>query len=355
MCKYGDPNTRIIANSNSYDIIWSPGRNYYFSGYGAYYKYKGAIPVREKIQDGFGFVPMFYPFNRKNAIQIVADSQPIGNYQEYIQNNHIEMAEIIMPDLEVLRLCPTLKYLVIYPSYDAQNNFDFTPLYEAEEICSLRCQNQYGSRNQYIAKIDYSKINGLLNMHVSVNEGTLNYNKVETLKSLTVGNFIGENRDLTDLFCSSELDTLRLTGCGMQSLNGIDTSINIQCLYLHYNRLLKNISALSKVKKTLKALRIENCPKIEDFSVLSELEKLELLELSGSNTIPDLSFLKSMKNLKTFTFNMNVLDGDLSPCLNLSYVYSERNRKHYNLKDSDLPKGEYVRGNETIELWRRLE
>ena len=62
-----------------------------------------------------------------------------------------------------------------------------------------------------------------------------------------------------------------------------------------------------------------------------------------------------MKNLKTFTFSMNVLDGDLTPCLNLSYVYSEKKHKHYNLKDADLPKGEYIRGNEDIEEWRRLE
>ncbi len=129
----------------------------------------------------------------------------------------------------------------------------------------------------------------------------------------------------------------------------------MQCLYLHYNRSLKDISALSKVKKTLKALRIENCSKIEDFSVLAELENLELLELSGSNTLPSLSFIKSMKNLKTFVFNMNVEDGDLTPCLNLSYVYSEKNRKNYNLKDKDLPKNAYVRGNEDIEEWRRLE
>ena len=61
-----------------------------------------------------------------------------------------------------------------------------------------------------------------------------------------------------------------------------------------------------------------------------------------------------MKNLKTFIFNMNVKDGDLTPCLDLSYV-SVKNRKHYNLKDADLPKEQYVRGNETIEKWRRLE
>ena len=52
---------------------------------------------------------------------------------------------------------------------------------------------------------------------------------------------------------------------------------------------------------------------------------------------------------------MNVLDGDLSPCRNLLWAYSERNRKHYNLRDDDLPKSIFCRGNENIALWRRLE
>ena len=129
----------------------------------------------------------------------------------------------------------------------------------------------------------------------------------------------------------------------------------MQCLYLHYNRSLQNISALRRANRTLKALRIENCPKIEDFSVLCELENLELLELSGSNVLPNLNFLKTMRNLKTFAFNMDVLNGDLTPCLNLSYVYSEKDRRHFNLKDKDLPKTNYARGNEDIEEWRRLE
>ncbi len=112
---------------------------------------------------------------------------------------------------------------------------------------------------------------------------------------------------------------------------------------------------MRKVRGTLKMLRIENCAKINDFSVLGELENLELLQLSGSNTLPNLDFLKTMRSLKTFIFNMNVLDGDLSPCLTLSYVHSGKDRKHYNLKDAVLPKDQYVRGNETIEPWRRLE
>ena len=183
--------------------------------------------------------------------------------------------------------------------------------------------------------------------------GKKNYNNIKTVKSLGVSNY--KEADLTNLFSSSILDTLIVIQCKIKSLEGLQKSEKMQCLYLYYNRSLQDISALSKVKKTLRTLRIENCPKIEDFSVLGELENLELLELSGGNTLSSLSFLKSMKNLKTFAFSMNVLDGDLSPCLNLSYVYSERNRKHYNLKNADLPKGQYVRGNETIEEWRRFE
>ena len=71
--------------------------------------------------------------------------------------------------------------------------------------------------------------------------------------------------------------------------------------------------------------------------------------------MPNLNFLRTMKNLKTVGFNVDVRDGDLAPCRNLSYVYSEKDRKHYNLKDRDLPKANYVRGNEDIEEWRRLE
>ncbi len=59
----------------------------------------------------------------------------------------------------------------------------------------------------------------------------------------------------------------------------------LQCLYLYDNRSLSDISELEGVKNSLKALRIENCAKIKDFSVLEKLENLELLDLSGSNEI----------------------------------------------------------------------
>ena len=61
---------------------------------------------------------------------------------------------------------------------------------------------------------------------------------------------------------------------------------------------------------------------------------------------------KKMKKLKTFILDMNVLDGDLTPCLDIPYVTCIRDRRHYNLKDSDLPKGKIYRPEKELELWR---
>lgn len=45
----------------------------------------------------------------------------------------------------------------------------------------------------------------------------------------------------------------------------------------------------------------------------------------------------------------------MSPCLDLEYVYCAKGKKHYNLRDKDMPRLRYTRGNESIEKWRRLE
>lgn len=320
------------------------------------------------IINGFGFTSLGYPYNVHNAIIVKGNTEShyespqydvpehtIQEYIEFINNNQIQKAILMLDSIDFLPMCPSLKFIDLILPREAMSFFDFSPLYEMPEIKDFSCQNQYGERKECLSEIDYLKMNGLISLGIHVNKGALNYNKVETLKTLHVSGFKGANRDLTDLFCSKELDTLRLIQCGIHSLNGIETSHKMQCLYLYYNRSLSDISALYKVKGTLKALRIENCPKIQDFSALSELENLELLELSGSNILTSLDFLKTMKSLKTFTFNMNVLDGDLSLCMNLSYVYSQKDRKHYNLKDKELPKAKYVQGNENIEGWRRLE
>ena len=310
-------------------------------------------------KDGFEFSAIVYPFNQCNAIRVIDGMHSEDQYVRYIHAHGIEQADIIMPRLDFLKDCPTIKHIKISPSSADLVSFDYTPLYDHPEILSLHIINSYcvreGRELKNIPTIDYSRFPKLQSLSFTANSGSINFAEIPALKSLVVGGYCNQSRDLTGLFCSKELDTLRLNECKERSLDGIEVSENLQCLYISYNRLLEDIGALSKVKGTLKALRITNCPKIKDFSVLKTLEKLELLELSGSNELQDLSFISQMKNLKSFIFDVPVLDGDLTPCLSLSYAYCRKSRKGYNLADKHLPKGTFIKGNESIEQWRHLE
>lgn len=317
------------------------------------------------IRDGFAFTAITYPGNVYDAIIIKAPQNvhtvprfnqlllpSLQEHIKFINGNKIEKALIVSQNIDFITQCPSLKHLKIVPPDDIHEQIDYSPLYKMPQIKSLQCSTIYGVHNKLSSCIDCSNLNGLEDIHVT-NSKFKNYNSLKSLKSLGLSNY--DKTNLYEAFDSDILDTLSIFESKIENLDGIEKSKKMQCVYLHYNRTLRDINALSKVANTLRTLRITNCPKIDDFSILSKLDHLELLELSGSNELPDLSFLKTMKSLKTFLFDMNVKDGDLSPCLNLSYVYSERNRKHYNIKDRDLPKEKYVRGNETIDEWRRLE
>lgn len=320
--------------------------------------------INSKNVDGLTFVSATFPINRPDAILI--ENSDVPYFIDYIQKKRIKKAYIQgMGNFDFLRSCHTLEYLtfeLILPFSEYKNaelrgnkiykQYDFEPVFSLPHLKSINIINNELPDIKTKIRFDISRFEELQLYYGDFSYIT-NLSKAYSLKTLVLREYTGG--DLQELNELQQIDIFQFTFSKLLSLNGAESFPRLQCLYLYYNRSLQDISALSKIKGTLKALRIENCPNIKDFSVLSELENLELLQLSGKNVLPSLNFLKTMKNLKTFTFNMNVQDGDLSPCLNLSYVYSEKNRKHYNLKDKDLPKQIYVRGNEGIEEWRRLE
>lgn len=302
----------------------------------------------------FSFTSVDYPPCNKDAIDILPNMS-WDMYIEFINRNKIAKAKVTMPNLNGIQRCESLRFLYILPPQDAPREYDFSPLYELPEITHLNCINRSGPNWKYICEIDYSKFKGLKSLSLQANRGAKNYNSISGLKSLSVFSYKGEKSGIEGLFSSTELDTLLMQGCRNTSMNGIEKADRMKCVYLYLNRSLEDISALKSQRDTLTALRIENCPQISDFSVLSELNNLELLALRGSNALRDLSFIKNMPKLKTLILEMNVLDGNLSMCKDLQYVYVDKIRKHYTVKAPDLPRGEYIRGNESIEEWRRLE
>ena len=303
----------------------------------------------------WNFDAIHYPFNSKTALRVISGETDEEDAVEYIRRHGIKEVKVVMPDLEFLNRCPELLCLDVSPSFDALHPFSFAPVYGQKNLKMLHTCTRYGEKNQYIAEFDYSQLPQLEYLIFEANKGAKGFESLKKLKTLAVGGYASSDGDLKGLYASKELDTLELKGCKEVSLEGIDISLRLQYLSISYNRRLKDISALKKVKTSLKALNVYYCPAIEDYSVLGELENLELLRLIGNFSVENLSFISRMKNLKTFVFGGNVLDGDLSACLDLEYVYFEKYRRHYNLKDSDFSKKRFVRGNEDIEEWRRLE
>lgn len=314
--------------------------------------------------DNLLFVPVTFPNNIADGILI--NNQNANESVRYIQKANSKKAYLSgITRFDILNPCTSLQHLYIelkLPSSFINEcktrgnkslyTFDCSPLYHLSNLLSLEISAFERPNTKIDFFIDLSNFRKL--QYYSGDYTFIqNIESSTTLKSLILHKY--KCTDLTNFSLLSNLDTLELTFSKINTLNGLQYLSNLKCLYLKYNKNLSDISSLREIKNTLTALRIENCPNITDFSTLKGMEHLELLELSGSNHLPDLSFLSHMPKLKTFIFSMNVCNGNLSPCQSLQYVYSEKNRRHYNLRDAELPKGVFYHGNESVEEWRRLE
>lgn len=231
-----------------------------------------------------------------------------------INKYKLEKAIIIAESIEFIRRCPSLKYIQVIPALK-ENKFDFSPLYDMPEIKSLVCQTQYGDKEQFLGFVDYAKIRGIIDLGVS-GKGHFNYCELNGLEDLCISDN-KEHVDLIEIGNNCNLKDLTLLQCSIKTLRGIENIRQLENLSLWHDRFLYDISHLSNLSDSLKVLSIQNCSKIQDFSCLSELENLEYLELYGKNVLPDLSFLKMMKRLKMFSFDMEVQDGDLGLCMEI--------------------------------------
>ncbi len=336
--------------------------------------------IHPLTEEGFIFSHMCSTFKVLDAIEILKPNYKLTHtsysplfykksfedHIEAVNREKLESAVIEADDISFLKQCPTLKRFRLRASTTITKPLDLSPLYEHPKVEAMSFANSYHIEKNLHSQIDCSKLNGLEYLAVhGGDESELNYNKVETLKTLHICKTKGKNRDLTDLSYSKVLDSLVMRECKMTSLEGIQNSERMQCIELSYNRSLEDISALSKVKKTLKSLEIDKCAKVTVFSVLEELENLVFLRILGNNIVlPNLNFLKNMKKLEFFVLEANVLDGDLSLCKKIKYVYIKKNYKHHNLKDKkDFAPNRIphyngtsiaLRGVEDIPSWRRI-
>jgi hypothetical protein len=266
-----------------------------------------------------------------------SSSRTLSEHIELIQQYALDRAVIIADDFTFLKQCPSLRYITLYIGDEAEDHVDLSSLYDMPHIECLRCRLMYGgSKEAKRTTLDCSKIQGLRQL-VADGPGFTGYGQIPTMECLKI---IEDHlhKDASNISISNMMKKLSFQKCGIKTLNGLSGFSNLQQLNLSNLRCLSDMSAIVTVADTLRALSIEACPKIVDFSFLNNLRNLEHLNLMGNNMLPNLEFINAMPRLKTFVFSMQVQDCDLTPCTNIPYISVLKGKKRYNLKDSDLPK-----------------
>lgn len=279
-------------------------------------------------------------FNPMDALIVspvfLRSRKSLEEHIEYVRNNNVKKAIVVADDINFLKQCPDLEYLMVYPAITA-NNFDYSPLYELKNIKWLQCETIYGLNEDIVSCIDYSHFNTLKRLGVIGNKGHLNVDKAGEIVSMQFDFGFPPAKTLDNYIPGKSLENLRINQSPLKSLSGIEVAPKLRKLILSYNRSLTDISALRHLGQSLRYLEINTCGKIRDFSVLNELHNLEFLVLKGSNVLDNISFIENMPKLKNVHLTMNVQDGNFALCEHLPYARI-KNRNHYSHKDCELPK-----------------
>ena len=268
---------------------------------------------------------------------LARSTRTLAEHVQLVQERQLRKVFVIAEDISFLRECPSLESVRVTPAYSVQGKFDYSPLYDLPGIQELICKLTTGPQERRCASVDYRRFPNLRRLYVEGTQGHIGLSEVKGLTYLCLSKWKPAEKSLEALELSS-LTELDVCQCGLHSLAGLEKATQLRKASLSYCRSLEDLSALTAAGETLTSLEIEACGKISDFTWLNSLTELEDLTLWGSNTLPDLKFLRYMKKLRSLRITMNVADGDLSLCREIPYVHC-RNRKHNHLKNEELPKG----------------
>jgi len=255
----------------------------------------------------------------------------------YINSYKVKSIDVTMPyyqdsNINFLEKCPHVTDIAL----DSSNLKDISGLLHINKIKSLSITESVTVDGK--VNVDLSLYPNTETLYIHWTKKVKGLSFLHNLKELAIWKYAPATSDLSEIASLCSLEILRITQGKIASLNGIESLQELKHLELNYLRNLSSLKGLETLYKNLKTLETECCKKIEDFSYVKFLTSLEVLKLCNSGQIESLSFIKALKNLTHFVFSRtNLLDGDITPCLHLNYVYYD-SKKHYSHNWSKIDK-----------------
>ncbi|MCJ1908978.1 hypothetical protein [Planococcus ruber] len=260
----------------------------------------------------------------------------IGKYNvlesiQYIQINQIKNVEISeyyqASQIDFLSDCPSIESVGLY----GPNVNDLSGLYKLEALKALSIGDLVP-----VSSVDFSQLSSLEEIYGTLPPKAKAIGSLHHLKSMKIWSYKPKGKNLEEFRSLKALEKLELITSNITSLDGIQGLTRLRHLELYGMRSLKEIEAIQELSGNLRSLSMEGVKNIQNLSPIGKVQSLEQLDLNNCGTIPSIGFIKQLPHLNSIQFwDTTVLDGDVSPCINLDYAYFT-NKKHYSHRLKDV-------------------
>lgn len=262
--------------------------------------------------------------NDRNGITVLIGKDNVKESIDYIQTHQTKNVEITYrygePQIDFLSECPDIEALIL----EGPSVQNFEGAYHLKVLKALIITDASPSLT-----IDLSQLTSVEEIYGKLPPMTMAIGSLINLKKMMVRGYKSKERNLEEFADLKALEHLELMNSNTISLEGIQGLKKLRHLGLFRMKTLTNIEAIEHLSENLKKLQIDFVKNIQDFSPIAEVQSLEYLSLSACGDIPSIRFTRRLPNLKTLIFaDSVVVDGDVSPCIGLEYVYFTEN-KHY--------------------------
>jgi hypothetical protein len=195
------------------------------------------------------------------------------------------------------------------------------------KLQNLKSISIYGKINQ---DIYFEKFNHLEYCNIIYSKHIIGLENCFSLKELVLWDYTGLNLEI--LSKNISLNRLCLYDSKITSLKGIENCKDLKILHLERLKNLVSIDDISPVVQSIESITINNCKKIQDYSVIGKGLNMNFLYILSSSPAKNISFMKDLSNLKYSNIDIDIVDGSVDILLTMPVIF--KNYKHFSHKNN---------------------
>ena len=175
--------------------------------------------------------------------------------------------------------------------------------------------------------IDYSVFPKLKQIRSDWHPKVIISEKCSKLKDLCFWHYKSKSRGLTELPNLPNLEFIGMIQSPIESTKGIGKFAKLKRIDLSYLSKLTTLCDMESLP--IEVAEVQNCRKLRNLDYFSVVKTLKILKCFKCGAVQSIRFIRELKSLEHFAFlDMDVLDGDMSPCLSVHYT-TFTNKKYF--------------------------